>query len=76
MSSTGDAMRRLRRSWKSLEADDQILVFVHFASIAIMAVAIALQFGWNGAAFVFGAIFWKASGKALGIPSPPSKEGE
>ena len=75
MSHTGDSIRRLKSNWKLLDADDQILVLVHFASIAIMAAAIILQFGWGGAAFVIGVIFWKASDRAL-RPSPPSKEGE
>jgi len=73
MSHTGDAMRRLKTAWNTLEADDKILVGVQWSGLAAMLFAVAAYYGWAGVLFLVGALLWKCAGH---IPSPPSKEEE
>lgn len=65
MTDTGDKLHRLRKNWDRLESDDKFLFAIYFASIAVMAGAVILQFGWVGTLFIFGALIWKLSGDAL-----------
>jgi glucokinase len=66
MSATRESFRRLRAVWAEADEDTRLDVSFYFAGLALMAVAIVLQFGWLGGLFVTGAIFRAAF-------APPTK---
>lgn len=60
-SDTRDAVRRLKAVLLAADDDTRHKFAYWVIGLAMMAAAIIVQFGWLGAAFCIGMVFWAAS---------------